>query len=177
VEAGSNTSTVTLRVVGGDEKGSLKSDNKLSSQVPKDSDQKKATPARTSSIYKRQTRPLVREGTPQKQDRNCQTVIDIWSWGSTPRLTDWLTVSPNLTLTLTFLVSRKCELVAGGSPQLIAAARFRPAGLWARKLFSWHHVSILSKPELWEIYNASSSLHFPSSVHNKTFDGNTFSCG
>jgi hypothetical protein len=34
-------------------------------------------------------------------------VINIWSWvadgaGSTPRLTDWLTVSRNVTLTLTF---------------------------------------------------------------------------
>jgi hypothetical protein len=51
----------------------------------------------------RQTRPLVREGVPEKQDRNCQTVINIWSWapdgGSTPRLTDWLTVSRNVTLT------------------------------------------------------------------------------
>jgi hypothetical protein len=36
--------------------------------------------ARTSSIYKRQTRPLVRESGPQKQDRNCQTVINIRSW-------------------------------------------------------------------------------------------------
>jgi hypothetical protein len=29
--------------------------------------------ARASSIYKRQTRPLVREGAPQEQDRNCHT--------------------------------------------------------------------------------------------------------
>jgi hypothetical protein len=28
---------------------------------------------------KKQTRPLVREGTPQRQDRDCQTVINIWS--------------------------------------------------------------------------------------------------
>jgi hypothetical protein len=35
-------------------------------------------------IYKRRTRPLVREGAPQKQDRNCQRVITVW--GSTPRL-------------------------------------------------------------------------------------------
>jgi hypothetical protein len=28
---------------------------------------------------KLQTRPLVREGAPQRQDRNCQTVINIWS--------------------------------------------------------------------------------------------------
>jgi hypothetical protein len=35
--------------------------------------------AMASSIYKRQIRPLVREGAPQKQDRNCQRVINIWS--------------------------------------------------------------------------------------------------
>jgi hypothetical protein len=56
VEAGSNTSTVTLRVVGGDEKGSLKSET-----VKRDSDPRKTTLASASSIYKRQTRPLVRE--------------------------------------------------------------------------------------------------------------------
>jgi hypothetical protein len=32
-----------------------------------------------NSIYKRQTRPLVGEGFPQKQDRNCQRVINILS--------------------------------------------------------------------------------------------------
>jgi hypothetical protein len=37
--------------------------------------------ARASSIYKRQTRLLVREGDPQEQDRNCQTAIHIWSCG------------------------------------------------------------------------------------------------
>jgi hypothetical protein len=52
--------------------------------------------ARDSSIYKRQTRPLVREGAPQKQYRNCQTVINIWSWAPDGArhqdlLTDWLT--------------------------------------------------------------------------------------
>jgi hypothetical protein len=28
---------------------------------------------------KRQTRPLVREGAPNQQTRNCQTIIQIWS--------------------------------------------------------------------------------------------------
>jgi hypothetical protein len=60
VEAVPNTSTVTLRVKGGDEKGSLKSEV--------DSDPRKTALARNGSIYKRQTRPLVRERAPQKQD-------------------------------------------------------------------------------------------------------------
>jgi hypothetical protein len=68
---GSNTFTVTLRVVGGDEKGSLESETV---KYPI-----KTTLARASSIYKRHTRPLTREGSPQKQDRNCQRVINIWS--------------------------------------------------------------------------------------------------
>jgi hypothetical protein len=50
-------------------------DSKIWSQVPRDSDQGKTALARASSIYKRQTRPHVRESAPQKQDRNCPIVI------------------------------------------------------------------------------------------------------
>jgi hypothetical protein len=52
-------------------------ESKILSRVPRDSDPRKTTLARTSRIYKRQTRPLVREGTPEKQDRNFQRVINI----------------------------------------------------------------------------------------------------
>jgi hypothetical protein len=55
------------------------SDSKICSRVPPDLDPIKTTLARASSIYKRQTRPLIREGPPEKQDRNCQRVINIWS--------------------------------------------------------------------------------------------------
>jgi hypothetical protein len=79
------------------------------SRVPRDSDPKEIALARSSSTYKRQTRPLIREGAPQKQDRNCQTVINIWSC-SKPRFTDWLAVSRIVTLTLTN------ESVVGQSP-------------------------------------------------------------
>jgi hypothetical protein len=64
-------------------------DSKIWSRVPKDPEPRKTALARACGIYKRQTRPLVRDGASQKQDRNCETVINIW--GSTPRLTDWLT--------------------------------------------------------------------------------------
>jgi hypothetical protein len=40
---------------------------------------------------KRQTRPLVREGAPEKQARTCQSnkyLVKSPRWGSTPRLTD-----------------------------------------------------------------------------------------
>jgi hypothetical protein len=77
-------------------------DSKIWSRVPRDSDPRKTALARSSSIYRRQTRPLVREGAPQKQDRNCQTVIYIYLGLDTKTywLTDW-TVSRNVTLTLT----------------------------------------------------------------------------
>jgi hypothetical protein len=48
-------------------------DSKIWSRVPRDSDQRKIALARASSICKRQTCPLVREGAPQEQDRNCHT--------------------------------------------------------------------------------------------------------
>jgi hypothetical protein len=55
MEAGSNTSTVALQVVGGDEKGSLKSETmKYGHESPG------ATLSRASSIHKRQTSSLVR---------------------------------------------------------------------------------------------------------------------
>jgi hypothetical protein len=55
-------------------------DSKLWSRDPRDSDPWKTALARASSTHKRQTRPFVREGAPQKQDRNCKTIINIWSW-------------------------------------------------------------------------------------------------
>jgi hypothetical protein len=74
VEAGSNTSTVTLRVAGGDEKGSLKS------ETVKYGREYQGTRKRLRCIYKRQTCPPFREGAPQKQDRKCETIINILSW-------------------------------------------------------------------------------------------------
>jgi hypothetical protein len=46
---------------------------------------------------KRQTRPLVREGAPNWQDRNFLYIINIWSWAPDgarhqDRLTDWPSV-------------------------------------------------------------------------------------
>jgi hypothetical protein len=55
-------------------------ESKRWSRVPRNSDPRKSTLARTSSIYKIQTRPLVREGAPQNQGRKCQRVTNIWSW-------------------------------------------------------------------------------------------------
>jgi hypothetical protein len=71
-------------------------DTKIWSRVPRELDPRKTTLARASSICKRETRPLIREGAPEKQDRNCQTVINIWSWdgaGHQDLLTDWPSVA------------------------------------------------------------------------------------
>jgi hypothetical protein len=70
VEAVLNTSTVALRVVRGDEKGSLESETVKIGMTAL---------ARTRSNCKRQTRPLVREGASHQQTRNCVVVIKIWS--------------------------------------------------------------------------------------------------
>jgi hypothetical protein len=64
VEVGSNTFTVTLRVVGGDEKGSLNSE-KVKVASPKGLAPRQTALTRTGSIYKRQICPLVREVAPQ----------------------------------------------------------------------------------------------------------------
>jgi hypothetical protein len=48
-------------------------DSKIWPRVLGDSDPKMTALARASSTYKGQTRPLVREGAPQEQDRNCHT--------------------------------------------------------------------------------------------------------
>jgi hypothetical protein len=69
LEAWSNTSTVTLRVVEGD--------SKIWSRVPWDSNPRITALARASSNSKQQTRPLVRESAPHQQTRNCLTVIKI----------------------------------------------------------------------------------------------------
>jgi hypothetical protein len=44
------------------------------------SNRRKTKLARASSIYKRQTRLLVREGAPQQCVGNCRRKINIWSW-------------------------------------------------------------------------------------------------
>jgi hypothetical protein len=62
-------------------------DSKRRSRDPRDSDPRKTALARASSIYKRQTRPVVREGAPQKQDRNYQRVRH------QDLLTDWPSVA------------------------------------------------------------------------------------
>jgi hypothetical protein len=81
-------------------------DSKIWSRVSNNSNPRKTTLARTSSIYKIQTRPLVREGAPEKIDHNCQNVTNIWSWAPDGArhqdlLIDWRQSQCNFDLTLT----------------------------------------------------------------------------
>jgi hypothetical protein len=83
-------------------------DNKIWSRVPSDSDPRKTTLVRSKQHIIWQTRPFVREGDPQKQDRNCQKVMKIRTWAADgvrhqDLLIDWLTVIRNVTLCLTFV--------------------------------------------------------------------------
>jgi hypothetical protein len=54
-------------------------DSKIWQRVLRESDPKITALARTSCNCKRQTRPLVREGAPNKKTRNCHTIIKIWT--------------------------------------------------------------------------------------------------
>jgi hypothetical protein len=70
---------------------------------PKGLGPEKDCPGKNNSIYKRETRPLVTEGAPQKQDRNCQIGLNIWSWAPygalhQDLLTDWLTDWPSVAM-------------------------------------------------------------------------------
>jgi hypothetical protein len=118
-EVASNISTVFLRVVGGDEKGtqclgynwaalflgylntgtwlsrfgdSRTWGRKIWSRVPWDWNPRMTALARTSSDCKWQTRPLDREGAPYQQMHICPTLIKIWSWVSSRCLTSRHTV-------------------------------------------------------------------------------------
>jgi hypothetical protein len=104
-DAGSNTSTVSLRVVGDDEKETLES---VTVKYGRESRR-----TRTSSNCKRQARPFVREDAPYQQTRKCQTVIKTWSWapdgcfipGQTGRLTVGRSIGLRLRLRLRLRLS------------------------------------------------------------------------
>jgi hypothetical protein len=68
VEAGSNTTTVTLLVVGGDENGSLRS------ETVKYGNEFQAIRTRETLRWRGPA-----EGATTSQDYNCQRVINIWS--------------------------------------------------------------------------------------------------
>jgi hypothetical protein len=62
-----------LRLVGGDEKGSLKSETVKYGRKSQGTTTEKDCAGKASGTYNRQTRPLVREGVPRNEECNCQT--------------------------------------------------------------------------------------------------------
>jgi hypothetical protein len=80
---------------------------------------------------------LVREGAPQKQGRNCQTVINIWSWAPNGArhqdlLTDWLTVSRN-----DFDSDLWVRQLEDSSARYLQWETRKPARAWSLKHGSW----------------------------------------
>jgi hypothetical protein len=93
VEAGSNTSTVTLRVVGGDEKGSLKSETVKYGHESQMTRTREKLGWRGPAAYAKDRIALSSERAPQKNKtvtvkKSNKYLVMSPRWGSTPRLTD-----------------------------------------------------------------------------------------
>jgi hypothetical protein len=102
VEAGSNTSTVTLRAAGGDEKGSLQYETVKSGRESQGTRTRDRLRWQEPAAYTKDRPTLSSERAPHKNgDVTVKHLVISTRWGSTPKLTDWLTVSRNVTLILT----------------------------------------------------------------------------
>jgi hypothetical protein len=135
------------------------SNTRIWSRVPTDSDSRKTALARPRSIYKKETRPLVR-GAPQN---NCQTVINIWSWAlDRARHQDWLTVILSVTSTLT--LNCCCEkLVAEAREQFGNPEEGEPLRLEVatkQRLMKTNRLRIpsVSYSDLWSVWNSESII-------------------
>jgi hypothetical protein len=67
------TSTVTLRIVGGDEKESFKSETVKYGRKSQGTTTEKDCAGKGQRHIQKTDRPLVREGVPRNEERNCQT--------------------------------------------------------------------------------------------------------
>jgi hypothetical protein len=74
VEAGSNTSTVTSRAVGGDEKGSLKFETLKYGFEYQGTLTREGLRWQGPAAYTKDRPILLSEKAPTKEDRNCQTL-------------------------------------------------------------------------------------------------------
>jgi hypothetical protein len=71
---------LTMRVVGGDEKGILKSETVKYSHESQRTRTQERLRWRGPAAYSKDRPVLSSVGAPQGQERNCQKVINIWSW-------------------------------------------------------------------------------------------------
>jgi hypothetical protein len=79
VEAGLNTYTVTQQVVGGDEKGSLKSERVIYDHESQGTRIRERLRWRGQQHIQKTDPSSRRGGRPTKQDCNCQGIINMWS--------------------------------------------------------------------------------------------------
>jgi hypothetical protein len=104
VEAGSNTSTVTLWIVGGDEKGSLKTETVKYGRGFQGTWTQERLHWRGPVAYTKDRPVVSSEKAPHKNktvtSSSNKYLVMSPRWGYTPRLTCWPTVSRNVTLTL-----------------------------------------------------------------------------
>jgi hypothetical protein len=128
--------TVTLRVVGGDEKGSLKSETVKYGLEYQGTQTRERLRWQGPVAYTKERPVLSPERAPdKKQDRNCQTVINIWPWTPTGArhqdlLTDWPSVAmwPWLRLDFNFWMPEPICIKLGMyimPPKPVSTAYFR----------------------------------------------------
>jgi hypothetical protein len=159
-EAGSNTSIVTLRVVGGDEMGRLKSERLKYGREFQGTRTWQRLRWQKPAAYKKQTSPLVREGAAQKQASNCQRVINIRSWAPDGArhqdlLSDWPSVAKWLWLQFSSGFSR---MEAGSNASIVTPQEATKKGkswIWDSKI--WSRVPRDSDPRMNALASASSN--------------------
>jgi hypothetical protein len=127
VVAGSNTSTVALRVVGGDERGNLESETVKYGRSPKGLGPENDYTGEGQQQF-RMTDPSPRpRGRPTTTKCSCLTVTTMWIWSPagclTPRQTGRLTIGRKHNLELQ---SSPC----GGSFEYL---HYSPASRWRRR--------------------------------------------
>jgi hypothetical protein len=124
VEAGSNTSTVTLRVVGGDEKGSLKYETVIYGREYQRTRTRETLRWQEPAANTKDRPVLPSERAPhKKQDSNCQKIINIWSQARDgARYQHLLTYWPSIAMWLWLWLTREF-LSECGDIQLAASLR------------------------------------------------------
>jgi hypothetical protein len=157
VEAGSNTSTVTLRVVRGDEIGSLKFETVKYGHESRGTRTREWLHWRDPVAIVNDRPVLSSERAPHKRkDRNCQTAINIWSWAPDGARHQDLLTDRQSQCDFDFVRSdseggfeylhrssasrrrrRKGNPVPGGYKYRDLASRLGESRIWDSKIWSW----------------------------------------
>jgi hypothetical protein len=105
-------------------------------------------------VYKRQTRPLVRDGGPTKTGSNCQRVINIWSWAPDKArhqdlLIDWPSIIMWL-LNCNQLAARMLSLKSGYKEKTIYVLTSVARKRLAETIIDWGHWPVCVS-DLWSV--------------------------